>query len=178
MKTIGKGGYGDVSLYYDKISKKEVVIKKITKSGKDEEEKFNREVIAMKNLKCTNSVEYYDHYSDNDFYYIVMEKCDEDLRSLMERYKGGLSDSIIKNILLQLNKVFKIMYSKKMIHRDLKPENILIKHISQDNFIIKLADFGLSREFKNNKFSTQAGTQFYSAPEQLSKNNYEPTKCD
>ena len=145
------------------------------KSGKDEEEKFNREIIAMKNIKCKNSVEYYDHFDDKDFYYIVMEKCDEDLKSFLERNKGGFSNSMIKNFLLQLNEAFKVMHSKNIIHRDLKPANILI---NKDPFIFKLADFGLSRIFYNKNFSTQAGSQLYSAPEQLYTNNYEPTKCD
>ena len=131
----------------------------------------------MKNIKCQNSVEYYDNYSDKDFYYIVMEKCDEDLSKLLERNKGGLSDEMIKNILLQLNEAFKIMHSKNIIHRDLKPQNILLKYISKNEFIIKVADFGLSRIFNNKNFSTNKGSPGYSAPEQ-SKQNYDPTKCD
>ena len=30
----------------------------------------------MKEIKCQNFVEIYDNYSDDNFYYIVMEKCD------------------------------------------------------------------------------------------------------
>ena len=143
-----------------------------------DEEYFNREIKALTNIKCPNSVEYYDNYSDKDYYYIVMEKCDEDLGKLLERNKGGLSESMIKNILLQLNEAFKIMNSKSIIHRDLKPQNILIKKTSQNTLIYKLADYGLSREFNNKSFSTYAGTPGYGAPEQFSKKNYKPTKCD
>ena len=130
----------------------------------------------MKKIKCKNSVEYYDSYSDDDFYYIVMEKCDEDLKKFIERNKK-LSDEMIKNILLQLNEAFKMMHSNNLIHRDLKPANIFIKNVSENNFIIKLADFGLSRVFNNQDFSTNKGTPGYSAPEQ-SEDNYDPTKCD
>ena len=147
------------------------------KSGEVEEKEFNREIITMKKIKCQNSVEYYNHFVDKDFYYIVMEKCDEDLKSLIKRNKGGISDSMIKSILLQLNEAFKVMHSNNLIHRDLKPENIFIINSSQNNFIIKLGDFGLSRVFNNKNFSTNKGTLGYSAPEQ-SKDNYDPTKCD
>ena len=180
IESIGKGGFGEVSIYYDNTKNEEVVIKKITKIKKDEKEKekFDREIIAMKDIICQNSVKYYDHFEDKDSYYIVMEKCDGDLKSFIEKNES-LSDSMIKNILLQLNKAFKIMHSKNMIHRDLKPENILIKNISQNNFIFKLADFGLSRVFENNNFSTHEGSFGYMAPEQLDKKKYyEPTKCD
>ena len=179
MKSLGKGGFGAVSLYFDNISKREVVIKKINKSGKDEELRFYREINAMKNLKCLNSVEYYDYYSDNNFYYIVMEKCDEDLESYMQKNKHGLQEYQIKDILLQLNEAFKIMQSKNIIHRDLKPQNILLKYVSQNKFIVKIADFGLSREFNNKSFSTYAGTHIYMAPEIVDyKGNYTPIKCD
>ena len=148
---------------------------------KDVEKFLDREIDNMKKIKCENSVEYYDNYSDDDFYYIVMEKCDEDLSKFIERnknkYEGGLPDAMIKNILLQLNEAFKIMYSKNIIHRDLKPQNILLKHISENEFIIKVADFGLSRVFDNKKFSTNYGSTGYSAPEQT-KGDYNPTKCD
>ena len=180
-ERIGKGGNGIVSLFYDNKLKKDVVIKKIMKYGKDEEKKFNREIEAMKNIKCQNTVEYYDHYDDKDFYYIVMEKCHKDLSEFIKDNKGNISNTMIKNILLQLNEAFKMMYSKNLIHRDLKPQNILIKKDDNINdFIFKIADFGLSRVFDNNNFSTKEGTQLYSAPEQLDPltKNYEPTKCD
>ena len=141
----------------------------MAKSKKDEKEKeiFNREIITMKDIKCPYSVEYYNHFED------------EDLKSFLERNKSGLSDSMIKYILLQLNEVFKIMRFKNRIHRDLKPQNILRKYISQNMFIIKLADFGNSRKFNNNSFSTQVGTFGYFAPELSDKkNNYDLTKCD
>ena len=133
----------------------------------------------MKNSKSSYSVEYYDYYYDNNYYYIVMEKCDEDLNSFIEKYKGRISESLIRSILLQLNEAFKIMLSNNIIHRDLKPQNILIKYVSQNNFIVKISDFGLSREFFNKSFSTHAGTPLYMAPEIYNTNiNYMPIKCD
>ena len=139
---------------------------------------FYREIMGMNIIRSPHSVKYYDCYSDNNFYYIVMEKCDEDLDSFMEKYKNGIPDSIIKDILLQLNKAFKEMHSKKLIHRDLKPQNILIKYNSQNSFIVKLSDYGISREFVNKSFSSHIGTQIYMAPEVYVKKNYIPTKCD
>ena len=95
--------------------------------------------------------------------------------------KKGFSEKEIKNIFIQLNKAFKIMYEKKIIHRDLKPENIFIKYTSQnkDDFIVKLGDFGNSREYQQKKHSTKTGTFRYMAPEILiSEKSYIPTKCD
>ena len=177
-KCLGKGGFGEVSLYYDNKEKREVVIKKINKSGIDEPQ-FKNEIRAMRKLKCPYCVEYYDDYDDNNFYYIVMEKCDDDLDKLINGSKNGFSDIEIKNILLQLNKALKMMISNNIIHRDLKPENILIKYDSPNTFIVKLADFGLNRKYNNQDFSTtNIGTIFYAAPEVLDNGKYDPTKCD
>ena len=127
----------------------------------------------MINIKCENSVEYFNHFDDDEYYYIVMEKCDEDLEKFIQE-KGAISESMIKEILSQLNKAFKIMHSNKIIHRDLKPQNILV---NKNPFTIKLADFGNCRLFNKTNFSTNIGTLGYAAPEQ-SNQNYDPTKCD
>ena len=138
----------------------------------------------MKEIKCDYSVEIYNYYNDNNYYYIVMEKCDGDLFELLENRKG-FSESEIKTILLQLNVALKNMYSKNIIHRDLKPENIFIKYTPYNNnigFIVKLGDFGLSREYQQRQFSTNQINPTYAAPEiQKAKSenkNYDPTKCD
>ena len=147
-------------------------------------ETFNREIKTMKEIKCDYSVEIYDYYNDDKYYYIVMEKCDGDLFELLENRKG-FSESEIKTILLQLNVALKNMYSKNIIHRDLKPENIFIKYTPYNNnigFIVKLGDFGLSREYQQRQFSTNQINPTYAAPEiQKAKSenkNYDPTKCD
>ena len=161
------------------MNNREVVIKKIKKS-ETEEKLFNREIEIMKEMKdCKYCCQYYDHYLDNDYFYIIMEKCDGDLKDLLEQNNIGFSESIIKNILIQLNEAFKMMRAKNIIHRDLKPENIFIKYNSKNSndFIIKLGDFGLSRQYKNINFSTAKGTVGYEAPEQ-NTHNYDPSKCD
>lgn len=108
-----------------------------------------------------------------------MKKCDEDLYDFLEK-NGPLSDLMIKNILIQLNKAILAMSSNNIIHRDLKPENILIKYNSSNmnEFTIKLADFGASREYNKKSFSTQIGTQGYAGPELFGNSNYDPGKFD
>jgi len=175
-----EGGFGNIFLAYDKKENREVVIKKINKN-KINGEIFEREIKAMKEIKCEHSIEIYDYYNDNNYYYIIMEKCDEDLLDLLE-FKKGFSEEEIRNIFLQLNQAFKIMYEKQIIHRDLKPENIFIKYKSSDknDFIVKLGDFGNSRIYKQERHSTKIITEGYAAPEILysGDQSYVPTKCD
>ena len=135
----------------------------------------------MKEIICGNCVEIYDFYTDDNYYNLIMEKCDGDLYNLLET-KKGFSEDEIKKIFLQLNKALKIMYEKNIIHRDLKPENIFIKYTSlnKEDFIVKLGDFGASREYLKKKYSTRIGTKDYMAPEitYSGGKDYDPTKCD
>ena len=64
------------------------------------------------------------------------------------------------------------LHERGIMHRDIKGGNILL---TKDN-IIKIADFGLARDFKrvnNLNFTTKVVTRWYRAPELLLGNaNY------
>ena len=83
-----------------------------------------------------------------------------------------IAAKIIKDICNGISSIHKNDY----IHRDLKPENILLnKHndgIEPEDFVAKIADFGLTAEADRNLFSnndkvgTVTGTILFMAPEQ------------
>ena len=68
-----------------------------------------------------------------------------------------------------------------IIHRDLKLENILVKYLNEEKtkYIVKLGDYGISREFDNQKTNrfTSIGTPYTKAPE-IMKNEKYNDKCD
>lgn len=72
--------------------------------------------------------------------YFVFEFVEHDLGGLIDS-KYEFSTISIKFIMKQLFEVLEYLHDKKIIHRDIKSSNILIKN----NFIVKLADFGLAR---------------------------------
>jgi len=65
------------------------------------------------------------------------------------------------------------IYTKNDIaHRDLKPENLLSAG-SDENEIIKIADFGFSKNFGEEKLMTSCGSPGYVAPEVLTCESYD-----
>lgn len=66
------------------------------------------------------------------------------------------------------------LHRKGIAHRDLKLENLLI----DDQFNVKICDFGFAKPDTVNPSSTFCGSKAYAAPEILAGQEYSPTKAD
>ncbi len=174
-KLIANGGCGRIYTITDKKSKKEYILKESKKNNKEDE----NEISFLKIVKGENIVKMIEYYQDDkdDFYYIILEKMDGDLSQLVEeKYKNGMDSSLIRKIFSQINSGLKDMLKKDKCHRDLKPNNIFYSYIN-DDFIIKLGDFGFSTDLKSTTHNaTNVGTDFYKAPE-VDEGKYS-NKCD
>lgn len=73
------------------------------------------------------------------------------------------------------SKLFLLLLSPDIVHRDLKPANILLKHARpQDpHTIVKVCDFGLSKNIDASSLKTKVGTPMFVAPEVLFGNRYD-----
>jgi serine/threonine protein kinase len=101
----------------------------------------------------------------------------------MELVGGGeLFDFIVENrvvkeseavcVIAQVCKAIEYMHQVGTVHRDLKPENLLFK--DTDRKVIKIADFGESKCFKDGNLNTYCGTPDYMAPEIIRGDPYGP----
>ena len=150
------------------------------KNGTDKKT-FENEVNSLKYVKGKNIINIIDYYSDDKdkFYYIVLEKMDEDLEKLLkEKYPKGMPSKLIRKIFSQINSGLKSMLRVGKCHRDLKPSNILISYINEEktDFIIKIGDFGLITDLNETEYATNAGSKYFKAPEvELEKFS---NKCD
>ena len=99
----------------------------------------------MNIIKSENSVQFKSKIDSKDYFYIIMDLCINNLEDYIKSRENDITVNEIKEVLNQLNNVFKIMNDKKIIHRDLKPSNILISLDRLDKCIIKLSDYGSSK---------------------------------
>ncbi|CDJ40233.1 CAM kinase, CDPK family, putative, partial [Eimeria tenella] len=95
----------------------------------------------------------------------VFEYCEKDLADLVEDRQDPFGAGEIKCIMRQLLLALCHLHHNKVLHRDVKLSNILLNAAGQ----IKLADFGLTRPFREPEGPLTDGvvTLWYRAPELL-----------
>ena len=172
---IGYGTYGKVYKVQNIETGEYFAMKEIEKEKfEGREDKLLNEVEIMKKINTENSVLINEVINNKEYLYIIMDLCEYDLENYIKRRKKPISINEIKEVLNQLNNVFKIMNDKKIIHRDLKPSNILISLDRLDKCLIKLSDYGSSKfnNLSNTITNTINGTPITMAPEILNGENY------
>ncbi|CAF1163902.1 unnamed protein product [Rotaria sp. Silwood1] len=100
--------------------------------------------------------------------YFIFEYVERDLERYLKMH-SPLDINQIRNFTQQLLTAVSVLHNHSIFHRDIKPQNILITN----NGILKLADFGLAREYHEHKvFTTVVVTMWYRAPEILLASPY------
>ena len=189
-EKIGRGGYGVVYKAKDKVTNELKAMKIIETdcNGEKYEKEIKDLINELNNMdKCCNdykniySVNFYDYFITKGELIIIMELCDNNLEKYLKDRKKGFSSEEILKIMTQLNETFKIMVKENIVHRDIKLQNILIKYISkqEENFIVKLTDYGISKQVTNSTIcKTNIGTSTTMAPEIMEGNENYDNKCD
>lgn len=98
--------------------------------------------------------------------YLVIEKCDMDLKKLLKSNKY-LEEVQCKSILYDILCGVNYLHKATICHRDLKPENILVN----DDCTIQICDFGLSRSLDNIEDPNEDDTQLQHELQEETKEN-------
>jgi serine/threonine protein kinase len=184
MKEIGRGGMSVVSLGLDQDTNKLRAIKVVDKAGRDEYKTgvvINSAISEASILKALEN-EYlpkiYDIIETGKYIYVVMEYIEgESLKEVLSRGEV-LSESNVIKWGMQLCEVLDYLHSQNppIIYRDMKPSNVML----QPDGNIKLIDFGIAREYKeeNTSDTTSLGTRGYAAPEQYYDDSQSDVRTD
>ena len=178
IEYLGKGTFGVVRLYQDKLTKEKVAIKIINKNkiiNKYYEDNIKRELNILQNIKHINIIDTKQILNDSENIYIIMEYCENGELFNLIVDETFLKENVAAYYFYQLINGVEYLHQKGIAHRDLKPENLLLTK----NYILKIIDFDLSNYFDKNKtLYTPCGSLGYSPPEVLCGKNYDGIMVD
>lgn len=157
---LGSGACGTVFLVYDYRTCQKYAMKHIKKNQLVDykTDKSLNEARIMKSLKHPCIVQMHDIVDCSDSVYITLElmKGGELLTRIQK--KRHLTEANAKLFFYQMCHAIRYLHKRNITHRDLKPDNILLAS-TEENTLLKISDFGLSKLVKNNSvLRTLCGT--------------------
>jgi serine/threonine protein kinase len=178
-KTIGSGTFGMVKLGYHIKTNEKVAVKIIDKKNlklQDDILRLKREIKILKEISHPNIIKVLEVSDRINSCHIVMEYAEGGELFHYITSRKRLAESEASLYFFQIVDALEYLHNKKIVHRDLKPENILF--MDSEKRIVKLIDFGLSREFGVRGVMTPCGSPCYAAPEVIKNKAMDYSKVD
>lgn len=178
ISRIGQGGMGAVYKAADtRFNNRPLAIKEMSSAGlpparlQEAEAAFEHEAHLLADLLHPNLPRIYEHFTENDRSYLVMDYIEgQTIEEHLVQLGGGPLpvDQVIKWA-EQLCDVLSYLHTHQppIIFRDLKPANVM----KSESGHLYLIDFGIARIFKPGKQhdTVALGSPGYAAPEQYGK---------
>ncbi|XP_029292091.1 NUAK family SNF1-like kinase 1 [Cottoperca gobio] len=178
METLGKGTYGKVKKAVERASLKTLAIKSIRKEHiTDDLDRIHiqREIEITSLLKHSNIIRFHEVFESRDKIVIVMEYASRGELYDYIQERRRLPETEARSIFRQITSAVHYCHKNGVVHRDLKLENILL----DQDFNVKLADFGLSNHFQRGRLlQTYCGSPLYAAPEIVNGLPYQGPEVD
>jgi len=190
LKSLGEGNTSKVYLGRDLLDANHLVAIKILKEeflrrDQDSILSVHNEITILKNMEHTGIIRMLEYGDDGhvlkpsgreitNLVYIVMEFVSGGLLFDLCQLMGAMGEDAGRFFLTQMLSSLEYMHNKKVVHRDLKLENILV----DDDFNLKIADFGFASYKSIDSLKSYRGTMTYMAPEIKEGRTYKGTQVD
>lgn len=152
------------------VALKQIDLLKLTRQLKN---CLDCELNFLSSVEHPNIIRLLNVFEAENSIFLVLEFCTGgDLASYIRNH-GRVQECVARKFMKQIGAGLEVLSMHQIIHRDLKPENILLSSMEND-LILKIADFGLSRMLNPNDLAeTVCGSPFYMAPEILQFKKYD-----
>jgi serine/threonine-protein kinase len=182
-ERLGQGGMGEVWRAEHRMLARPAAIKLVRAEVLGQEpdavsrtlRRFEREAQATALLRSPNTIELYDFgIADDGAFYYVMELLDGyDLDTLVQEF-GPLPAGRVIALLRQACDSLGEAHDAGLVHRDVKPANIFLCRYGRNVDFVKLLDFGLVKQRKQEDLDVRmtaenlvGGTPSFMSPEQV-----------
>eukprot|EP00834_Sanchytrium_tribonematis_P004220 NODE_195_length_13287_cov_0.482484.p6 type:complete len:309 gc:universal NODE_195_length_13287_cov_0.482484:4538-5464(+) len=180
-QKLGEGTYAVVYRAMHPVTKEYVALKYMRTSKPEEGMDLStlRELKYLKYLKHENIINLIDAFQIERNIVMVLEIAAGDLEELIKDKSIILSIADAKSIMMMALRGVAYCHMNHILHRDIKPANFLITN----DGIIKLADFGLARDFNQDysmvrPLSATVITSWYRPPELFLEARFYGDKAD
>ncbi len=187
FEEIGRGGMGAVYRAIQKSTAKQVALKVILPMHAVEEDAnrfFIREASLLGQLDHPRIVRFHEFGMAAGQLFLAMEYVPKiDLQEILRTQSEPSRIRICCAIACQVLEALSYAHTRSLVHRDIKPSNILV-YQPQQKLRVKLADFGLTKNYMNAGFSGMTlegdirGTLRYIPPEQVIDSRYAKPASD
>jgi eukaryotic-like serine/threonine-protein kinase len=184
---LGHGGMGAVYQARQVSTGKEVAVKVIVPANAADQaatKLFIREAGILSQLNHPRIVRFLELGLAAGQVFLAMEYIAAvDVESLLKNRPGEVRTRIITGIGCQVLKALAYAHGRSLIHRDIKPANLLV-YADGPKVGVKLADFGLAKNYMTAGFSAftgdaeARGTLAFMPPEQVMDSRYAKPESD
>lgn len=167
IRELGRGGFANVYLAYDRVLDQEVAIKalKLDLASQSDQERFMFEARIGAKLRHPNIATVFDVLQTPNGLLMVMEYYPGGSMADFVKKHGALRPRLAMDVVRQVSLALGFAHRRDIIHRDIKPANIF----RAGEGIIKLGDFGIASYIDTHEHTQTGmviGTPLYMAPEQ------------
>ena len=113
-----------------------------------------------------NVIELYETYETTKYIHLLLPYLEGGELFEKIKSKGLYRESDARPVMRNFISALSYLHSKSIVHRDLKPENLLLAS-KENNWDLKIADFGLATVIEEEKLYLRCGSPGYVAPELL-----------